>query len=149
MSEVPKRLAGTVHGTWDSAVLDRDLRDLRVELAGRKIESIAVFDDSYSIRAVSETDPSGEDVYRFAGGSLSLSWGSTVSDAGTFSIDEVRAGPIHSAVAQVYAKDPEASIQNLFIRKLQGRLVIDVDVEGVYETKTHVFDARTGKPVAE
>ncbi len=150
VSEIPQRVTGQVHGLWDSAMLEHDLHALREQLAGRDLEYLYVFDSYFSIDAYSETYAGGEDSYVFRDGSLELSWTSTmVGTTGKFRVEDVDAGMIRAAVAQVYAADPDAQIRAVRVRVAQGGLRISVDVEGVYEDTTREFDARTGEEILE
>lgn len=150
VSEIPQRVTGQVHGLWDSAMLEHDLGALREQLAGRDLEYLYVFDSYFSIDAYSETYAGGEDSYVFRDGSLELSWTSTVvGTTGKFRVEDVDAGMIRAAVAQVYAADPDAQIRAVRVRVAQGGLRISVDAEGVCEDTTRDFDARTGEEILE
>lgn len=150
VAEVPQRLTGQVHGTWDSAQLALDLADLRDELRDRELVYLYVFDGYYSIAAYSTTDPRGEDVYAFRGGALSLSWTSVLSGSeGRFTVDQIDPEAVRSAVARVYSDTPDASISNVGIRPQGGSLVIDVSIEGTYEDTSRRFDALSGEEIAD
>ena len=148
IGEAPQRLTGEVHGIWDSAVLDLDLADLRARLYGRSVESVVLFDTYWSIDAQSVTDAAGEDTYAYRNGALTLSWTSErLSSQGGFSITDIDAGVMRRVVAIAHRDDPSIVISDVMIRRLQERLVIDVDSEGVYKTSTRRFDAATGEEI--
>lgn len=150
VQEAPLHIRGEVHGLWDSKMLELDLADLRQQLAGRELQSVVIFDNRWSMRARSTTDPEGIDTYTFAGGRLDTAWLSTGSpDDATFSIDQVDANVLRAVLAQVYAERPDAEVENVHMSvSHRGGLTMSVSIEGAYQSTYLEFDARTGEPIS-
>lgn len=150
VSEIPQRISGQVHGLWDSAMLEHDLDTSSEQLKGRDLDYLLILEDFVAIDARSETHEGGIDYYVLRGGSLDLSRTGIVSgESGRFRLDDVDAGGIRSAVAQVSADDPETQIRSVGVKSSRSGLIVKIYIKGEYEDTERVFDAKTGEEILE
>lgn len=149
LAEVPARITGQVHGMWDSALLARDLEDLRTELGDRELQNLYLMETYYTVDAYALKSEVGVDAYVFRNGDLTLSdkregWSTTAA----FTMADIDLDVIRSVAEQIYDDDPGAQIALMYVTAQNG-FSVHVSIDGEYTSETRVFDGRSGEELAE
>lgn len=147
VAEVPDRISGTVHGLWDSQVLDQDVASLTKQLDGRELQYLNLKSTSSQLGVIAGADDMILEDYNFEGGSIAkTSEGSrSHADPLSFTMADVNISVIRDAAAAVYKKDPSAHVEMVKIESFGDAFTMTFVVKNPLNSYETVFDPRTGE----